>query len=97
MFCGPDWMRRRSSPTSLPRPEWSYLASSGPKQRWHTYWAVSSYSAPHSRQVRLVTAMAGAPVGGVFFAGFHHVAKITRHTSGRAETAWHPGIGTFPR
>src|SRR5689334_9066239 len=57
MFCGPLWMRRRSAAGSSASAVWSYLASSGPKHRVQTYWAVSSYSAPHSRQARLVTAM----------------------------------------
>src|SRR3954447_19155266 len=57
MFCGPEVMRRRSEATSSASWRWSYLTSSGPKHFEHTYCAVSSYSAPHSLQARLVTAM----------------------------------------
>src|SRR4051812_44943463 len=88
MFCGPDWIRRRREATSPSSVEWSYLTSSGPKHLLQTYCAVSSYSVPHSRQARLVTAMRG---NSLFFAGLQRVTKkwcSLRHTS--------PGIGTFP-
>src|SRR4051794_8499065 len=57
MFCGPEVMRRRSEATSSASVLWSYLTSSGPKHFVQTYCAVSSYSVPHSRQARFVTAM----------------------------------------
>src|SRR5262245_64531038 len=65
MFCGPDVIRRRSEATSSASVLWSYLTSSGPKHLWQTYCAVSSYSVPHSRQARFVTAISGTP----FFVG----------------------------
>src|SRR6476620_7323006 len=61
MFCGPEVMRRFSEATSSASVEWSYLTSSGPKHFEHTYWAVRSYSVPHSRQARLVTATEETP------------------------------------
>src|ERR1700712_3287929 len=72
MFCGPDVMRRLSDATSSARALWSYLTSSGPKHFEHTYCAVSSYSVPHSRQARLVTAIVG---NSLFFAGLQRVTK----------------------
>src|SRR4051812_21326090 len=62
MFCGPEVMRRRSEATSSASALWSYLTSSGPKHLWQTYCAVSSYSVPHSRQARFVTAIRETPV-----------------------------------
>src|SRR4051812_41150952 len=71
MFWGPEVIRRRSEATSSASALWSYLTSSGPKHLWQTYCAVSSYSVPHSRQARLVTAIRGTP----FFVVFGCVTK----------------------
>src|SRR3954447_18688986 len=62
MFWGREVMRRRSEATSSASAAWSYLTSSVPKHLWQTYCAVSSYSVPHSRQARLVTAIRETPV-----------------------------------
>src|ERR1700691_3744287 len=60
MFCGPAWIRLRSSSMSLPRRLWSYATSSGPKQRSHTYNASRGYSLWHSLHLRCVTATEGS-------------------------------------
>src|SRR3954469_5708156 len=87
MFCGPLVMRRRSDATSSARALWSYLTSSGPKHLEHTYCAVSSYSVPHSRHARFVTAI-GKPQFFVVVRVCDEEVGFLRHTS--------PGIGTFP-
>src|SRR4051812_10291259 len=86
MFCGPGGIRRLSEATSAASAAWSYLTSSGPKHFEQTYCAVSSYSVPHSRQARFVTAIVETPFFVVVVCD--EEVGFLRHTS--------PGIGTFP-